>query len=126
MEALSFRAPGYTRLSPTFVNDIKNELAAGRCVAFSVPVFNSWLRSPWVAHTGDITIPVPGEVRVGGHAMCLVGYSDMPNPGLGGGQFILRNSWGNTWGISSPPGVGYGTIPYAYVARMGAEAYSIS
>lgn len=125
LEALSFRVPGFKQLSPTFVNDIKNELAADRCVAFSVPVFNSWLRSPWVAHSGDITMPVPGEMRVGGHAMCLVGYSDMPNPGLGGGRFILRNSWGNTWGINSPHGAGYGTIPYAYIARMGAEAYSV-
>lgn len=126
LQALSFRAPGYKQLSPTFVNDMKNELAAGRCVAFSVPVFNSWLGSQWVAYNGDITMPVPGEVRVGGHAMCLVGYIDMPNPGLGGGRFILRNSWGATWGINSPHGAGYGTIPYAYLARMGAEAYTIS
>ncbi len=71
-------------------------------------------------------MPVPNEVRVGGHAMCLVGYVDMPNPGLGGGRFILRNSWGTSWGIDSQYGPGYGTIPYAYIARMGAEAYSIA
>jgi C1A family cysteine protease len=127
LEALTFRVPGYKQLSPTFVDDIKNELAAGRCVPFSVPVFNSWLRSQWVAYSGDITMPVPNEVRVGGHAMCFVGYVDRPNPGLGGGRFILRNSWGTTnWGINSSYGAGYGTIPYAYIARMGAEAYSIS
>lgn len=129
LEAITFRAPGYKRLAPTSVPDIKNELAAGRCVAFSVPVFNSWLRSQWVAYSGDITMPVPGEVRVSGHAMCMVGYIDQPNPGLGGGRFIIRNSWGTNWGINSSyggvPTPGYGTIPYAYIDRMGSEAYSI-
>jgi C1A family cysteine protease len=125
LEALTFRIPGYKQLSPTCVDDLKNELAHDRCVAFSVPVFNSWLRSGFVANGGDITMPVPGEMRVGGHAMCLVGYVDSPNPGLGGGRFILRNSWGTDWGINSRYGPGYGTIPYAYIARMGAEAYSI-
>lgn len=125
LEALTFRATSFKELSPTSVDDIKNELANGRCVAFSVPVFNSWLRSSWVAYSGDITMPIPGELRVGGHAMCMVGYVDLPNPGLGGGRFILRNSWGTDWGINSSFGAGYGTIPYAYIARMGAEAYSI-
>ncbi|QDU59554.1 Papain family cysteine protease [Planctomycetes bacterium Pan216] len=126
IEALNFRPYGYQQLSSTSVDDIKNELAQGRCVAFSVPVFNSWLGSQWVAYSGDITMPVPGEIRVGGHAMCFVGYKDLPGAGLGGGRFLLRNSWGSNWGINSPHGVGYGTIPYAYIAKMGAEAYAIS
>lgn len=129
LEAITFRIPGYKRISPTSVPDIKSELAKGRCVAFSVPVFNSWLRSRWVAYSGDITMPVPNEIRVGGHAMCMVGYVDMPDPGLGGGRFIIRNSWGTNWGVNSShggtPTPGYGTIPYAYIDRMGSEAYSI-
>lgn len=125
LEALTYRVPSYKQLSPTSVSDIKNEVVNGRCVAFSIPVFNSWWGSQWVAYTGDITMPVPNEIRVGGHAMCIVGYKDMPNPGLGGGRFILRNSWGANWGINSPHGAGYGTIPYAYIAKMGTEAYSI-
>jgi C1A family cysteine protease len=59
--------------------------------------------------------------------MCLVGYVDMPNnQELGFGRFILRNSWGANWGINSPYGAGYGTIPYAYLAKLGTEAHSIS
>nr|HMS44085.1 C1 family peptidase [Pyrinomonadaceae bacterium] len=126
IQALGFRVQNYKQLSPTSVPDIKNELTKGRCVAFSVPVFNSWLGSSWVSYTGNITMPIPNEIRAGGHAMCLVGYMDLPNPGLGGGRFILRNSWGENWGINNQFGVpGYGTIPYAYIAKFGSEAYSI-
>jgi C1A family cysteine protease len=70
---------------------------------------------------------IPSFVVLDGHAMCFVGYIDLPgNPGLGGGRFILRNSWGTSWGINSPYGAGYGTLPYRYIARFGAEAYSIA
>ena len=127
LAALAFRIPFVKQLSPTYIPDLKAELAAGHCVSFSIPVFNSWLGSQWVADTGDITMPIPNEIRVGGHAMCLVGYVDMPNsPELGFGRFILRNSWGHAWGINSPYGQGYGTIPFAYLAKLGAEAYSIT
>jgi C1A family cysteine protease len=79
-----------------------------------------------VVYTGDITMPIPGEVRVGGHAMCIVGCIDLPDRHeIGGGRFILRNSWDAKWGISSPYGTGYGSIPYAYIARFGTEAYSV-
>jgi hypothetical protein len=126
VKALSFRPAKIRQLSPTFVADIKAELAIGRCVAFSIPVFNSWYGSKWVAHTGEITMPIPNEIRAGGHAMCLVGYVELPhNPELGFGRFILRNSWGQNWGITSPYGAGYGTIPFAYLAKVGAEAYSL-
>ena len=127
LAALSFRPRQINRIAPASVADYRAELAMGRVVAFSVPVFNSWLGSKSVAYTGEITMPIPGEVRVGGHAMTVVGCLDFPNrPEIGSGRFILRNSWGTTWGISSPHGAGYGTIPYAYIARFGAEAYSVS
>ncbi|MBZ5627386.1 MAG: C1 family peptidase [Acidobacteriia bacterium] len=125
-EALQWRVPQFTELAATAVDDIKSELEQGRCVSFSVPVYNSWYRNDWVAYTGNITMPVPNEVRVGGHAMCLVGYVDLPDqPGFGGGSFLLRNSWGDQWAIEGAYGVGYGTIPYAYIARYCMEAYSM-
>ena len=125
--AAPFRIPGFRHLPPTSVFDIKAELAARKCVAFSIPVFDSWYRSNEVARTGEITNPIPGETRTGGHAMCFVGYEDLPNdPELGGGKFYIRNSWNGNWAIQSVLNQpGYGTIPYSYIARFGAEAYSV-
>jgi len=41
---------------------------------------------------------------LGGHAVLAVGYDDDQQ------RFIVRNSWGDTWGIK-----GYFTMPYAYL-----------
>jgi C1A family cysteine protease len=126
LEALSFRPAAYRQLAASSVGDIKAELAAGRCVAFSVPVYNVSFFNKNTIDTGDIIMPPPNTVVAGGHAMCFCGYEDIPaNPGLGGGRFILRNSWNGTWGVNSPYGSGYGTIPYAYIAKFGMEAYSV-
>jgi hypothetical protein len=126
LEALGFRISHYRTLAPAAVLDFLAELHAGRSIAFSAPVFNSWYRSVAVAYSGAITMPIPGEVRVGGHAMCIVGSMEEPaRPEIGGGRFLLRNSWGTRWGINCPYGQGYGTIPYAYIARFGVEAYAV-
>lgn len=126
-EAAGFRRAGVKAIPPTSVRALKAELARGRCVAFSVPVFDSWYLNEAVVRSGDIVMPFPNEPFVGGHAMCLVGYQDSDAPGNpGGGRFILRNSWGAAWGAHSRHGAGYGTIPYAYLDQHGKEAYTIS
>jgi C1A family cysteine protease len=126
-EAPQFKIPSFHQLSPTSILDIKGELARGRCVAFSIPVYNSWYQNDEVTRTGEIVNPIPNEDDVGGHAMCFVGYEDMPTEaGLGGGKFYLRNSWDGNWATESALGTpGFGTIPYSYIARFGSEAYSI-
>jgi len=126
-EALYHRIEAYNELAPTAVPDLKAELSAGRAVAFSIPAYRSWYSNTWVRYTGDMVLPVPGEVRIGGHAMCLVGYVDAPGKtDLGGGRFLVRNSWGENWGSECPYGKGYGTIPYSFIDRYCLEAYSIS
>ena len=45
-----------------------------------------------------------GEQQIGGHAVCAVGYDDAKQ------MFIVRNSWGDTWGQK-----GYFMMPYAYM-----------
>jgi len=127
VRALSLRIPGSISLPPTSIQDIKSSLGRNRVVAFSIPVYNSWYRSSATRLTGDINNPIPGEVAVGGHAMCIIGYQDDPNrPDLGGGRFIIRNSWGPLWGQQCAFGAGNGTIPYLYISRFCMEAYAIA
>jgi len=125
-EAARFRIPGPNALDPKSVAGIKAELVRGRCVAIAVPFYDSVWLADEIRRSGDIGLPVPGDTADGGHAVCLVGYEDLlDEPEIGGGRFIVRNSWNGQWGTACPYGVGYGTIPYAYVTTYGREAYSI-
>jgi C1A family cysteine protease len=127
LAAMDYRIAKYVTLGARAVDDIKQVLASGLCVAFSVPVYNTLMKNPQAMKTGKIPNPVPGEYPVGGHAMCFVGYEDdAATPGLGGGRFILKNSWNGYFGYASSYGPGYGTIPYAYIARLGKEAFALA
>jgi len=55
-------------------------------------------------------------VGVGGHAVMCVGYDDAKQ------WFIIRNSWGDKWGMK-----GYFTLPYSYVtaANLGSDFWTI-
>lgn len=130
-QAGQFKIPATKRLIPKAVLDIKAELAKGRCVAISIPAFKSWYgdaanRPEEVIRTGNIVMPTPGEKPVGGHSVCVVGYEDLPDrPELLLGRFIIRNSWGENWGLECPFGVGYGTVSYRFIDGYCSEAYSI-
>ena len=125
-DAASRKSPGAKQLSPSSVQDIKDELAQGRCVAVSVAVYDYCWMTDQIRSTGNVTMPFPGDVTSEGHAICLVGYEDLDGePDLGGGHFILRNSWNGYWGVNCEFGIGYGTLPYAYLTTYGSEAYSI-
>jgi len=111
------------QLNQNSVADIKAAIADNKVVAFSIPVYHSWYDSAAVRRTGNITMPLPGEQHFAGHAMLFVGYQDdAATPG--GGYFILRNSWGTTWGYQCTYGAGYGTLPYQYIADNGWEAFT--
>jgi C1A family cysteine protease len=60
--------------------------------------------SPEVAQTGKVPLPPRGEQLIGGHAVLAVGYDDAEQ------SFIVRNSWGTSWGIK-----GYCMMPYGYL-----------
>jgi C1A family cysteine protease len=55
------------------------------------------------ANNGNIDVFHPDTVR-GGHAICIVGYR-------ADGRFIVRNSWGTTWGVN-----GFGYVHPDYIA----------
>ena len=71
--------------------------------------------STWDSATdnkGKLTTYRPTTAR-GGHAVALVGYT--------GTGFIVRNSWGTTWGDA-----GYAYATNAYAAKAFTEAYGIA
>jgi C1A family cysteine protease len=128
LEALRHRVASYHQLGSHDINSIKAVIRMDREVAFAIPVFNSWYQNSWVRYTGDIVMPLRGEARVGGHAMAIVGYNDLPGDvATGGGRFVIRNSWGSDWGVHSSFGLGpgYGSIPYAYIVNYCTEAFAI-
>ena len=92
----------YQRLATT--NEMRACLAGGYPFVFGFTVYESF-ESDSVAASGTVPMPSMRERVLGGHAMCAVGYDDKAK------RFIVRNSWGATWGKK-----GYCTMPYAYLA----------
>ena len=127
-EATRFRLSDCRPVEPGLVAHYKRVLAGHggarpMPVVLGVLVFNSWLLSPATHQSGKITLPLPDEDPVGGHAMCVVGYVDDPAV-PGGGYFIVRNSWGSQWAAHSPEAPGHALMPYAYVEACAMEAFS--
>ena len=106
INALHFRVVRYYRLET--LTDLKTTLANGRTFIFGIAVYPSFL-SNTVANTGVVPMPSMDEPLLGGHAMLAIGYDDMTQ------RFLVRNSWGKTWGIPDGNLQGYCTIPYAYL-----------
>jgi C1A family cysteine protease len=112
-------------LPPKSVLELKAQIARSSCVAITIKVFPSWYGSDETISTGAITLPFPKEKPYPmGHALCVVGYRDDAHA-PGGGVFVVRNSWGPKWGAHAPDGQGHGTLPFAYLAAYGKEAYCI-
>jgi C1A family cysteine protease len=116
--AQNFQALTYYRLDPPgtdpagLLDQIKGHLASQLPSMFGFTCFES-LDS--AADSGEIPYPKPNEDIVGGHAVVAVGYDNgkkikQPAGGQTTGAFLIRNSWGKTWGMD-----GYGWLPYKYV-----------
>jgi C1A family cysteine protease len=101
-DALQNQAISYQRVVQSS-GQFKGCLASGYPFVFGFTVYESF-ESPVVAKTGNAPMPASGEKSLGGHAVMAVGYDDSVQ------QFIVRNSWGPTWGQQ-----GYFTLPYAYL-----------
>jgi C1A family cysteine protease len=65
--------------------------------------------------TGVVRMPERNDPKVGGHAICIVGYDDLKK------RFKFKNSWGTGWGKK-----GYGFIPYDYVLKRSLGVWSAS
>jgi len=82
---------------------MKGCLASSYPFIFGFTVYDSFESQP-VAQTGVVPMPGSTERVLGGHCVVAVGYDDSQQ------RFIVRNSWGTSWGIQ-----GYCTMPYAYL-----------
>lgn len=102
-EASGHKISQYFRLES--MDDMKHCLASGFPFAFGFTCYES-LDSDAVASTGMLPMPQPDESSIGGHAVLAVGYDDDKQ------VFIVRNSWGESWGDK-----GYFYIPYAYIGN---------
>lgn len=119
--AQNYQAIRYFRLDPPetakkiLLGRIKMLLQYGLPSIFGFTVFNSIGQA---GSDGEIPYPAPGEKIRGGHAIVAVGYDDakrIKNPSNGNetiGAFLIRNSWGASWGDG-----GYGWLPYEYVLK---------
>lgn len=82
---------------------MKTALNDGHPFCVGIAIFPEFL-STAVARTGVVSMPPRRARMVGGHAVVVVGYNDSTQ------RWILRNSWGASWGQK-----GYFTLPYAYL-----------
>jgi len=120
--ATQYRITSSTRLVPTDIEGLCQTLAQKKPISFAVPVYNYWFAEP-VRSSGDIRLPLPGEPLAGGHAMCMVGYQrDETTPG--GGYFMVRNSWGESWARNSAVAPGYARIPFEYIHQYANSAFT--
>jgi C1A family cysteine protease len=113
-DALKYKVVSYQRITQT-LGQLKGCLASGYPFVFGFTVYESF-ESPTVAKTGHASLPKSGESVVGGHAVVGVGYDDTKQ------WFVVRNSWGEKWGMK-----GHFTLPYAYLsdANLASDFWTI-
>jgi C1A family cysteine protease len=106
-EALSHKISSYSviPIDSNLLTNIKQAINNKTPVLIAIAVYDSF-ESETTAKTGVVTIPKCTEQSVGGHEMCIVGYTDKPK------LFTVMNSWGSNWGKG-----GFCYIPYSYITN---------
>lgn len=96
------------RMQPiaTALEDVKAQLVGGRLVLMGLTLTYGF----FVPIQGRIPDPLPAEATFGGHAIVAVGFDQTDRTVRP--HFIIRNSWGSSWGDD-----GYGYLPYGYFSR---------
>ena len=140
-EARRFRPRSQAiRIGAKDVAAIRTQIADGHPVSVSLPIFRSSYNSLRFHSEGRFAMKMGIFDSVAGyHAMCAVAYFDnsfLTQKGqpeeLGGGAFLIRNSWGTTWAKNNPlakivgAGPGYALIPFGYVEAYCFEAFTVA
>ena len=91
---------------------MKGYLIAGFPFVVGILCYNSFI-SMQVEKDGLVPMPPINkkDTKLGGHCVLCIGFSDtIKCPGSPPGSWLMRNSWGVSWGIQ-----GYFWIPYGYL-----------
>ncbi len=101
------------------LNVIKTILSANCPIVCGIQVYSE-LESQDVADSGILPMPSDSSNSLGGHAIAFAGYDDSKN------SFLMRNSWGTSWGTSGASGVrGYFWLPYDYMMQYGSDLWKV-
>jgi C1A family cysteine protease len=103
-EAAKNQAREYARVNQSLEN-LKACINEGFPFVFGFMVYSSF-SSCYVSMTGRMSMPSKSESISGGHAVQACGYDDEEE------VFIVRNSWGSSWGDN-----GYFYMPYEYICN---------
>ncbi len=115
INASKYRISAYKSLAS--LDEIKQNLTfRQQPVMIGMDVYESF-KSKETAETGIMFMPRKDEKKLGGHAVLVVGYKDVPKKrgyynkhnNNNSGYLIIRNSWGENWGDK-----GYFYMPYEY------------
>jgi C1A family cysteine protease len=130
-DGLKYKIDTYTRVAMS-VAAIQTALAQHHGVLCGMKVYQS-MESAAVEKSGVLPMPKSKEQLLGRHAVYIVGYvptlpSDvvqlrsykrmMAKMPTEQGYFIVRNSWGTTWGQA-----GYFYMPYSYIGTRYANEF---
>lgn len=100
------------RIDHTKPNQIMQCLANGFPIAFGMSLGESWED---VGSDGLIPELKPGEMIIGGHCMCIVGYKKSIQ------RYKVRNSWGENWGDH-----GHAWIPFDMIhGKMAGDFWTL-
>lgn len=106
-DALNYTISSYYRLNT--IDDMKTALANGHPFVFGFSVYDSFVTQQ-IANTGIVPMPSSTEKLLGGHAVTAIGYDDSKQ------MFLIRNSWGTSWGLKEGNLGGYFYMPYQYLS----------
>lgn len=113
--AATHKVTSYHAIADGDIQTMKSVLATQFLIEFGFQVYDYFMSADMSAK-GLLPVPAPTEQLQGGHAVALVGYDDnkaiqAANGAVSKGAFLVRNSWGTSWGLN-----GYFWMSYDYVA----------